>query len=977
MKTKHAIVFAMVLVMFGATFFVPSVITPTSADSGVLSNPLQDETLSPAADNGLEELKYNVNQNPSFETMDSVNNWPDTYSGFATAFRTSDPAYTTDTNSGTYAGYIASHGVPRGGTSQAYFSRSFGQNPTPVLSSSLTLDFYWNTLANPDIDQGSYLYILIQTTNVTGNYHEIRYYLSNTYFSTSNTTSLTCFLWNFPTDSWNHFSRDLSVDYAANPLNSPADSTRRVQEVYWYASSGSVCDDKLEVLLDDVTLSNGTYSGWVPNGDFETGNGQYWGYNFGTPTFVTQSTESTDGTYSLNMTTGVVVSSSNAYGGVEKDFQYPAGVYCNEPGETVVEFDWKFSSVSSLMNQFSYLGVTFTNESGSFFLRFVLGFGADTISGFVNSSTTINFVLDEFNMRDIWHGIQLDMYDYISEFGSTVGTITEFEFYLYASDVGAQVSLLVDDFLIFSSPTGDPSFELDWYSSSYTPFAAWVRGSGDITTIQQTTDSYSGTYACNLTPATTDNNLAAVSHSTFVDIGPSDYLDFWWKLNAMNDVSNSRAYVSLTFESGKILYYLLGSSDSYAPANTTTVGFILVDDFNSTGIWNNLHRNITQDAEEIFGSEDWQITVVTAVANFYYSGMYESSVSLIVDDIIITDGAPPVIDSVIQVTTTPMYYDHVHIQIGATDTRPGIDHVMVNYTIDGGSIWQSVLATGGYDAYIPTQDYGITVEYSVIAVDGVGLEGIDDNGGAFYSYTVGDDIDPTLSIDTPAHLSDVEGVVEITTTVNDAGSGVDYVQFIVDSGAPINDDTAPYSYDWNTDDVTLGQHDIDVIVHDLAGNTQSDTIDVTVVDTIHPIVDEPPDFEFVEGWIDQVITWQVSDLRPDSFEILVDGSQIHSGPWTLSSTTIEITVDTIGQGVHNVTLVVIDAGGNSASDTVFVTITPHVFTETDPPTTTTNDTTTSSESGDGDTTPLVIIAVVGVGGILIVVFVVLPVLKKK
>jgi len=971
----------MMILMLGSVFIVPSAVTPSSQNSVAMDIFNTEENVSPTADALLEELKYNVNQNPSFETADG-DGWPVGYSGFATNYRTTDFAYTADTNSGTYAGYIASHGVSHGGTANAYLSRSIGQIPSAFMSGGLTLDFYWNTLNNPDLDVAAYTYLLVQTTNATGNYHEIRYFLSNNLYSVSNTTSMTAYLWNFTIGNWNHFSRDLSTDYSANPLNSPIDSTRRVTDFWWYAAAPSTCKNTIDFLLDDVTLTNGTYSSWLPNGGFETGDGLYWSYSDGTPTFVSQSTDSTDGVYSLNMTTGIV-NVATGYGAVERDFNYPAGQYCYEPGLTVIEFDWQFSRAIGSAYQYSTLDVTFANETSTYYLHFFLGFGADTIIGFANSSNHIYIALEGFNDRDTWHNVQLDMYDYISEFGSTVGTITEFQFYVHATNAGSQVTLLVDDFLIMTSPTGDPGFELDWYESSNTPFAGWFRASGDINSIKRTTDSFTGTYACNLTPRNTASNLAAVTRSTFVDVSPDDYLDLWWRLDAMNDVSSSYAYASLTFESGKMLFYLLGSSSGYSPSNTTTVGFINVNGFNTTGVWTNLHRNITRDAEEVFAlSEDWQISSVAAYARYDHSVIYESRVSLIVDDFIITDGRPPVITAVDQLPAAPMYYDDVHVQIGVTDARPGVDHVLVNYTTNGGSNWHSVPTTGGYDAYIPVQDYGTTVEYFVVAVDGVGLQGINDNGGLYYSYTVGDDVDPTLSIDTPAHLSNVEGVVAISTTVEDLGSGVDYVQFIIDSGTPVNDDTSPYSYNWDTNVEDLGLHTIDVIVHDNAGNTQTDTIDVTVVDTMHPIVDEPPDFEFVEGLINQIITWQVSDLRPDSFEVLVNGSQIHSGPWTLSSTTIEITVDTIGRGVHNVTLIVVDAGGNSASDTVIVTVTPHYFTETETPTTTTSDTTppdttTSSGTGSGDSTPLVIIAVVGVGGILLVVFVVLPVLKKR
>lgn len=979
MNTKHAIVFSMVILMIGSILIVPSANTHSS-----LTLPLLDlspeESVRPAADDGLEELKYNVNQNPSFEIMDLAYNWPDTYTGFATSFRSSDPAYTDDANSGTYAGYMASHGVPRGGTSQAYFSRSLGQNPTPVLSSSLTLDFYWNTLANPDIDQGSYLYILIQTTNVTGNYHEIRYYLSNTYFSTSNTSTLTCYLWNFSTDSWHHFSRDLSADYAANPLNSPADTTRRVQEIYWYASSASFCDDKLEVLLDDVTLSNGTYSGWLPNGGFETGNGQYWGYNQGTPTFVTQSTESTNGIYSLNMTTGVVASSSYADGAVERNFQYPDGQYCNAPGETVIEFDWKFGSVSGIANQYASFEITFVNETNSYVFHLFLGFGDDTFSGFINTSNHFYIPLEGFNVRDTWHSAQLDMYDFISGLGSTAGTITEFQFYIYAPSANAQVSLLVDDFLVITSPSGDPGFEIDWFEDSWTPFAAWNRYQGDSNTILRSTDSFSGNYACNLTPLSTIDDFAGVIRSTYLNVGSDDFLNLWWRLDAMSNADEAVALVKLELDGGRSLNYIIGSAGNYNPTNSSNNLYFEVAGYNETGSWTNLHRNITSDVNEGLSlPDDIQLTAVVIRVRSDHVAPTDSKVTLIVDDVIITDGAPPTINEVDQLTSTPMYYDDVHIHIDAIDTRPGVEQVLVNYTIDGGSNWQSVLATGVYDAIIPAQVYNTTVEYFVIAVDGVGLEGIDNNGGLYYSYTVDDDVDPTLSIDTPTNLSDVEGVVTIATTVDDLGSGVDYVQFIIDTGIPIEVYIAPFSYNWNTDEVALGPHDIEVVVHDLAGNTQSEKIDVTVIDSIPPSITGPDDFEFVEGGAGVNITWYVSDLHANTFDIFWDGSLIHSDAWTLSPTIIEIDVDTIGQGIHNVTLVVFDAAGNTATDTVIVTVTPHYFTEpettTDP--TTSSDSTTTTDGGGDTTTPLVIIAVVGVGGILIVVFVVLPVLKKR
>ncbi|MHA1666689.1 MAG: hypothetical protein ACTSW7_04890, partial [Candidatus Thorarchaeota archaeon] len=703
MERKHAIIIAMITIMLGSVLVVPSVVTPTSSTQTVLDSPTPEEQVSLAAEEPLEGMKFNINENPSFETMDTQD-WPESYSGYASGFADTDIAYTADVNSGTYAGYIASHGVPRGGTTQAYLSRSISTQDA-VLSSSLTLGFYWNTLNNPDIDVSAYVYLLIQTTNVTGDYKEIRYYLSDNSNTFGNDTTRTIYMWNYPTGTWHHFSRDLSTDYAANPYNAPADSTRRVTEMYWYAASGADSRNTLEFVLDDVSLTNGTYSGWLPNGDFETGNGQYWGYTYHTPAYISQSMDSTDGVYSLNMTTDVAIYTT-AYATVERSYPDPAGLYCNEPEMTIIEFDWKFDCVSGITWQYATFDVVFVNTTGTYWTSFILGFGSDNTNGWTNQSTSRAFALDGFNVTDTWHHAHLDMYDYISEFGSTIGAISSLRFNIYAPTGGSQVHLQIDDFQIHTYPTGDPGFEQAWYESSSTPFAGWQRWNGDVNVIKRTTDSFSGTYACNLTPYTDSNDNAGVYRQMYFDIGPSDFLDLRWRLDEINDVGTSYAYARLALSSGEYLFYVFGSASSYSMTNSASIGFIVVENYNMTGVWYNLHRNVTADVEEIFAISDLVIVSVVFDVHSDYVSPDDSRVSLIVDDVLFTDGTPPVIDAVNQLPAAPMYYDTVHLQIDANDVRPGIDHVTVYYMVNAGS-WESILATGtSYDAYIPTQSYG-------------------------------------------------------------------------------------------------------------------------------------------------------------------------------------------------------------------------------------------------------------------------------
>jgi plastocyanin len=301
---------------------------------------------------------------------------------------------------------------------------------------------------------------------------------------------------------------------------------------------------------------------------------------------------------------------------------------------------------------------------------------------------------------------------------------------------------------------------------------------------------------------------------------------------------------------------------------------------------------------------------------------------------------------------------------------------------------------GYYTATIPAQDYGLTVDFRVGVVDTGYQVTVDDNGGLYYSYTVGDDVDPTLTITNPANNTDQEGLLSITADADDAGAGVEYVTFNPDGASAINDYTAPYSQNWNLDDAALGSHFIDVTVRDNAGNEVTKRHYITVVDTIDPAIDSPDDIEIYEGDVGEFVTWDPTDGRPDHYVILEDGITVAGNDWNSTSETISYSLDGLSVGEYNYTCIVWDAVGNSVSDSVIVTVsevitTPTTTTEpttTEPTTseptstdtgTTDTTTTTGGPTGGGDIlTPLLLVAGIGVVGVLLVVFVVLPKMKK-
>jgi hypothetical protein len=93
---------------------------------------------------------------------------------------------------------------------------------------------------------------------------------------------------------------------------------------------------------------------------------------------------------------------------------------------------------------------------------------------------------------------------------------------------------------------------------------------------------------------------------------------------------------------------------------------------------------------------------------------------------------------------------------------------------------------------------------------------------------------------------------------------------------------------------------------------------VTIANLIAPNVTHPTDVWYLEGGVENIITWYPDDLFPISYYVLIDGLEVASESWDGSS--ISYTVDGLTPGVHNCTIVVIDINDNMISDSVQVTV---------------------------------------------------------
>jgi hypothetical protein len=214
--------------------------------------------------------------------------------------------------------------------------------------------------------------------------------------------------------------------------------------------------------------------------------------------------------------------------------------------------------------------------------------------------------------------------------------------------------------------------------------------------------------------------------------------------------------------------------------------------------------------------------------------------STLFDDIyFVKDSSGPEITSVV-LQNTPKFYEPAIIHIEAADVLSGIDTVEIYYQND--SIWYSteaILSGEVFIGSIPVSDALTDLRFYINATDQYGYSTIDDNLGAYYTYSVEDDIDPVITIVQPFDDSTVKDIILISADCSDSGSGIDYVEFYEGASLLSTDSSYPFEYSWDTRTVVNGTYAITAIVYDNAGNSGSSLISINIQNDFDgPIISE-------------------------------------------------------------------------------------------------------------------------------------------
>ncbi|MCK5409541.1 MAG: hypothetical protein KAJ30_04690, partial [Candidatus Heimdallarchaeota archaeon] len=126
----------------------------------------------------------------------------------------------------------------------------------------------------------------------------------------------------------------------------------------------------------------------------------------------------------------------------------------------------------------------------------------------------------------------------------------------------------------------------------------------------------------------------------------------------------------------------------------------------------------------------------------------------------------------------------------------------------------------------------------------------------------------------------------------------------------------------NINGLALGSYTVGCSVYDLEDLMISDTVNIEVVLSAPPTIDDVADFAYEEGSTSNSITWHPSDTNPDYYSITRDGLVIDDGSWL--GGVISINIDGLAYSVYTYVCFVNDTEGQSASDSVVITVSDSV-----------------------------------------------------
>jgi hypothetical protein len=188
---------------------------------------------------------------------------------------------------------------------------------------------------------------------------------------------------------------------------------------------------------------------------------------------------------------------------------------------------------------------------------------------------------------------------------------------------------------------------------------------------------------------------------------------------------------------------LLGGNLTYVNSTSIIVTLSASDAVSGVAQMHFSNDNITWlDWETFSFSRNWTLAPGDGPKTVY--AQFKDSAGFVSDTcsgIVILDKTVPVIEKVSRVPENEVQpAQGTKILVNATDTGSGVKSVILSYTVDNITWFNSQMLfnpiSGLYEYFVPGQQANTQVEYRILAYDNAGNEKIGDNQGQYYVYTV-------------------------------------------------------------------------------------------------------------------------------------------------------------------------------------------------------------------------------------------------
>ena len=396
-------------------------------------------------------------------------------------------------------------------------------------------------------------------------------------------------------------------------------------------------------------------------------------------------------------------------------------------------------------------------------------------------------------------------------------------------------------------------------------------------------------YSNNLMPgikvSTLNSKNVLESESTTDANGIAKFIVYDYELNNNNGTTESATPVLTTFRPHTLELYDTAISQ---PLFTTLPA-------SSSSPWDSM----SSAGSYVLSSEGKGSITINTVAATYIPPQLDTS-------------APSV--SVMSPLSAAVVTGTVAVTVNATDN---VAVTKVDLYVNGQAVSSAAIAPFTYNLDSTTLANGAHTIYAK-AYDAAGNVGQSTNVTV---YVLNDTTPPAATITTPSNGTTAGGVVTVNASASD-DVGVTKVDFYVNNVLQASDAISPFSYNWNTGNVSDGDYQLSAKAYDAAGNVgQSSNVLVkvknSVADTLAPTVTiTTPTTGKNIGNVFTVSASATDNIGVTIMQVYFDN--VLRFVTNLNNFTTRIGFNRLAKGSHVVLVKALDAAGNVGQKTVTV-----------------------------------------------------------